>query len=89
MKSVHTKFTHKTTARKSQQREGTAGVRGLTRDAECQPSENNLRLLSIFDPLEKSSGNLQVCKRTQGAQVAPWKSEVRGQESEVGSRKSE
>jgi hypothetical protein len=85
MKSAHTKFTHKTTARKSQQRKATVGVRGLARVAECQPSENNLRLLSIFDPLEKSSGNLQVFKRTTRGASAPWT----GWNSEVGNRKSE
>jgi hypothetical protein len=70
-------------ARKSKQCEATAGVRGLAKDAECQPSEKNLRLLNIFDSLQKSSGNLQGLKRrTRGASGA-----LDG--VEVGSRKSE
>jgi hypothetical protein len=47
-----------TTTQKSQQGEARAGLMGLVKDAGSQPSENNLRILSLFDPLEKSSGNL-------------------------------
>jgi hypothetical protein len=68
-----------TTTQKSQQGEANAGLKDLVMDAECQPSEKNLRILSIFDPLEKSPGNLQVFKRrTRGASCA----------LEVGDRKS-
>jgi hypothetical protein len=81
MISGHTKFIQKRRREKSQQCEATAGLRGLARDAGSQPREKNLRILHIFDSLEKSSGNLQVFKRTQGAQWTPW--------PEVGNRRSE
>jgi hypothetical protein len=89
-----------TTVRKSQQCEATADVMVLAREVGSQPSEKNLRILSIFDPLEKSSGNLQVFKRrTRGANGALdgirnsefgiRNSEFGIRNSEVGSRKSE
>jgi hypothetical protein len=82
-KRVHEVHSERT-ERKSQQGEATAGVRGLAKDAECQPREKNLRLLNIFDSLEKSSGNLQGLKRrTRGASGA-----LDGSNSEFGSRKS-
>jgi hypothetical protein len=75
-----------TTTRKSQQCEATASFRGLAMEAGSQPSEKNLRILDIFDPLEKSSGNLQVFKRvTRGAMDALEGSRGAG----VGSRHKE
>jgi hypothetical protein len=44
------------------------GVYGPCHGRRSQPSEKNLRILNILDALEKSSGNLQVFKRAQGAQ---------------------
>jgi hypothetical protein len=73
-----------TTTRKSQQCEATGGFRGRAMDAGSQPSENNLDILDILAPLEKSSGNLQVFKRAQGAQWTPWE-----EGGKVGIRRSE
>jgi hypothetical protein len=84
MKSVQTKFTQKTTARKSQQCEATADLRGLARDAGRQPSENNLDILDILDALEKSSGNLQILKRATRGPVDALQG---SRNSEVRSRK--
>jgi hypothetical protein len=86
MKSVHEVHSD-TTARKAMQGEATAGVRGLARDAGRQPSENNLRLLDLFDPLDNSSGNLQCFKRrTRGASGALDEMEVGIRKAEVGMR---
>jgi hypothetical protein len=58
-----------------------------------QPRENNLRLLDLLNPLDNSSGNLQVFKRaTRGAMDAlggGGNSEVGSRGAEVGSRNKE
>jgi hypothetical protein len=60
------------TARKSQQCEAAEGLMHLSSGSGSQPREKNLRLLSLFDPLEKSSGNLQGLKRRTRGASAPW-----------------
>jgi hypothetical protein len=92
MKSVHTKFTQKRARENRSKAKPLRALWALRWTEGVNLVEKNLRILSILNPLEKSSGNLQVLKRrTRGANGAlggERKIEVRRQRAEVREQES-